>query len=46
MNLNKLNPKKALNKAFLKVKPNRNEIEVFKTQSMTTTKGGGLNYCT
>ncbi len=32
MKLNILNPKKALNKAFLKVKPNRNEIEVFKTQ--------------
>ncbi|MEZ4914075.1 MAG: Eco57I restriction-modification methylase domain-containing protein [Chitinophagales bacterium] len=30
-NLNKLEPKKALNKAFLKVKPNRTEIEGFKT---------------
>lgn len=30
MNLNILKPRKALNKAFLKVKPNRNEIECFK----------------
>jgi adenine-specific DNA-methyltransferase len=30
MNLNILNPRKALNKAFLKVKPNRSEIECFK----------------
>ncbi len=30
MDLNKLKPKKALNKAFLKVKPNRTEIEGFK----------------
>jgi hypothetical protein len=28
--LNELKPRKALNKAFLKVKPNRNEIEGFK----------------
>ncbi|QTA81441.1 SAM-dependent methyltransferase [Desulfonema limicola] len=32
MNLKKLNPRQALNKAFLKVKPNRNEIEKFKFQ--------------
>lgn len=31
MNLNRLNPRKALNKAFLKVKANRNDIELFKT---------------
>lgn len=31
MNFNIILPKKALNKAFLKVKPNRNEIENFKT---------------
>ncbi len=31
MKINKLKPKKALNKAFLKVKPNRTEIECFKT---------------
>ena len=31
MDINKLKPKKALNKAFLKVKPNRTEIEGFKT---------------
>ena len=31
MQLNMLNPRKALNKAFLKVKPNRSEIEKFKT---------------
>src|SRR5690554_798732 len=31
MKINRLNPKKALNKAFLKVKPNRTEIEHFKT---------------
>ncbi len=30
MDLNILKPRKALNKAFLKVKPNRNEIECFK----------------
>lgn len=30
MEKNKLNPRKALNKAFLKVKPNRTEIEGFK----------------
>ena len=32
MKLSKLQPKKALNKAFLKVKPNRKDIEVFKAQ--------------
>jgi len=31
MDLNILKPRKALNKAFLKVKTNRNEIELFKT---------------
>ena len=31
MKINKLKPRKALNKAFLKVKPNRTEIERFKT---------------
>ena len=31
MNLNKIEPKKALNKALLKVKPSRDEIEKFKT---------------
>lgn len=31
MELNRLKPRKALNKAFLKVKPNRTEIEGFKT---------------
>jgi hypothetical protein len=31
MEMNKLKPRKALNKAFLKVKPNRTEIEGFKT---------------
>jgi galactitol-specific phosphotransferase system IIB component len=31
MELRELKPRKALNKAFLKVKPNRTEIEVFKT---------------
>ncbi|MDN5215112.1 Eco57I restriction-modification methylase domain-containing protein [Fulvivirgaceae bacterium BMA12] len=31
MILNKLKPRKSLNKAFLKVKPSRSEIEVFKT---------------
>ncbi len=31
MELKELKPKKALNKAFLKVKPNRTEIEGFKT---------------
>ena len=31
MSIKILKPKQALNKAFLKVKPNRNEIEVFKS---------------
>ncbi|HPW66961.1 MAG TPA: TaqI-like C-terminal specificity domain-containing protein [Salinivirgaceae bacterium] len=31
MELHILKPRKALNKAFLKVKPNRSEIEIFKT---------------
>src|SRR5690606_30281880 len=31
MNIRELKPKKALNKAFLKVKPNRINIERFKT---------------
>ena len=31
MEINELKPRKALNKAFLKVKPNRTEIEGFKT---------------
>lgn len=31
MNLNRLKPRKALNKAFLKVKPNRSDIERFKS---------------
>ena len=35
MILNELKPKKALNKAFLKVKPNRTEIEGFKTNLIT-----------
>jgi adenine-specific DNA-methyltransferase len=30
-----LNPKLALNKAFLKIKPNRNEIELFKSNLIT-----------
>jgi adenine-specific DNA-methyltransferase len=35
MELNQMKPRKALNKAFLKVKPNRNEIESFKTNLIT-----------
>lgn len=35
MILNELKPRKALNKAFLKVKPNRIEIEGFKTNLIT-----------
>lgn len=31
MEINRLKPRKALNKAFLKLKPNRTEIEGFKT---------------
>jgi adenine-specific DNA-methyltransferase len=31
MEIKRLKPRKALNKAFLKVKPNRTEIEGFKT---------------
>jgi adenine-specific DNA-methyltransferase len=34
MILKQLNPRKALNKAFLKVKPNRTDIEVFKSNLM------------
>ena len=35
MTLKELKPRKALNKAFLKVKPNRTEIEGFKTNLIT-----------
>ena len=35
MILKELKPRKALNKAFLKVKPNRAEIEGFKTNLIT-----------
>jgi hypothetical protein len=35
MNTKELNPKLALNKAFLKIKPNRNEIELFKSNLIT-----------
>ena len=35
MNLNTLTPRKALNKAFLKAKINRNEIETFKANLIT-----------
>lgn len=35
MNLNELNPRKTLNKAFLKVKPIRTEIESFKSNLIT-----------
>ncbi|MCH5600819.1 hypothetical protein MKP09_24345 [Niabella ginsengisoli] len=35
MILKELKPRKALNKAFLKVKPNRSEIEVFKANLIT-----------
>ena len=35
MKLTLMKPKKALNKAFLRVKPNRTEIEVFKTNLIT-----------
>lgn len=35
MNVNKLKPRKALNKAFLKVKPNLTEIEGFKANLIT-----------
>lgn len=35
MTLKELKPKKALNKAFLKVKPNRTAIEGFKTNLIT-----------
>lgn len=37
MNLNILKPRKALNKAFLKVKPNRTEIESFKQNLINLT---------
>jgi hypothetical protein len=35
MNLNKLTPRKSLNKAFLKVKPTRSAIECFKNNLIT-----------
>src|SRR5690606_14993779 len=35
MILKELKPRKALNKAFLKIKPNRTEIEIFKTNLIT-----------
>ncbi|MDX1905370.1 MAG: Eco57I restriction-modification methylase domain-containing protein, partial [Thermonemataceae bacterium] len=39
MILKDLNPRKALNKAFLKVKPSRNEIERFKNHLITLLDG-------
>lgn len=36
MEINELKPRKALNKAFLKVKPNRAEIEGFKTNLISS----------
>ena len=39
MNINPLKPRKALNKAFLKVKPNRTEIEAFKTNLIQLLDG-------
>lgn len=39
MTLKELKPRKALNKAFLKVKPNRTEIEGFKTNLITLLDG-------
>lgn len=35
MSTKELNPKLALNKAFLKIKPNRTEIEIFKSNLIT-----------
>lgn len=35
MNIKILKPKKALNKAYLKIKPHRSEIEDFKTHLIT-----------
>lgn len=34
MNLNLVKPRKVLNKAFLKLKPNRGEIEDFRANSI------------
>jgi len=39
MKPNILNPRKALNKAFLKVKPNRSEIEAFKINLIQLVDG-------
>jgi hypothetical protein len=39
MSIKKLKPRQALNKAFLKVKPNRNEIENFKTHLIALLDG-------
>ena len=41
MILKELKPRKALNKAFLKVKPNRTEIEGFKTNLITLLDRAG-----
>src|SRR5690554_7041498 len=38
MELHLLKPKKALNKAFLKVKPNRTEIQNFKAKDRKSTR--------
>ena len=35
MTVKELSPKLSLNKAFLKIKPNRNEIELFKSNLIT-----------
>lgn len=37
--MNMLNPKQSLNKAFLKVKPNRKNIEVFKSNLINLLDG-------
>ena len=39
MKINKLNPRKALNKAFFKVKPNRVDIERFKANLIQLPDG-------
>ena len=39
MNLTLLEPKKAINKAFLKIKPNRINIEIFKTNLIQVLDG-------
>jgi hypothetical protein len=42
MTLNELNPRKALNKAFLKIKSNRSRTELFKDNLMISNQNKAI----